>query len=111
MDAKLRPSMRKLGRINLRSVAGRSRELARRTREGLLLSAVVGVITGLGVALFDTAVTRSLERLSRLPLWAIAVGPFVGIGAQTPVDHQWGLVEKLPAWWCVVAHGQCDTRL
>ena len=37
------------------------------------------MITGLGVAGFETAVTRGLEQVNRLPLWAIAVAPLVGL--------------------------------
>ncbi len=70
------PSFR---RVRVRWVAHQWRELARRSREVVLLAAIVGVATGLGVAAFDGAVTRSLEQLNRLPLWAIAVGPFVGL--------------------------------
>ena len=40
---------------------------------------MVGVTTGRGAAPFDTAVTRSLEQLDRLPLWAIALAPLVGL--------------------------------
>ena len=61
------------------SVARHSRELANQSREVVFLAGVVGVLTGLGVAVFDTAVTRSLEQLDRLPLWMIAVAPLLGL--------------------------------
>jgi chloride channel protein, CIC family len=67
------------GRVDVRGVAGRSRGLARRSRETLLLAAVVGAVTGVGVAGFESAVTWSLEQLNRLPLWAIACAPLVGL--------------------------------
>ena len=44
----------------------------------MLLAAIVGAVTGLGVAAFDSAVTRSLDQVNRLAPWAIAVGPLVG---------------------------------
>jgi CIC family chloride channel protein len=66
-------------RFDVRSVGERSRELGRRSRETLLLSAVVGVITGVGVAGFETAVTRGLEAVNRLPLWGIAIAPLIGL--------------------------------
>jgi len=73
---KSRPST---SRGTIRSIVERSRDLARRTREVVLLAAIVGALTGLGVAAFDTAVTRSLDQIDRLPLWAIAIGPLVGL--------------------------------
>ncbi len=72
-------SVRHFGALNMRSFAHHSRDLAHQSREVVLLAAVVGLITGLGVALFDTAVTRSLEQLDRLPLWAVALAPLVGL--------------------------------
>ncbi len=71
--------IRALHSARMRSVAQHSRELARRSREVVILAAVVGAITGLGVAAFDTAVTRGLDRLSSLPLWVIAVAPLAGL--------------------------------
>ena len=56
-----------------------SRDLARRSRETLLLSAVVGLITGAGVAGFETLVVRGLNLVYRLPLWCIAAAPLVGL--------------------------------
>jgi CIC family chloride channel protein len=67
------------GRVTIRSIAERSRDLGRRSREGVLLAAIVGALTGLGVAAFDAVVTRSLDQIDRLPLWAIALGPLVGL--------------------------------
>jgi len=67
------------GRVRIRSIAERSLDLGRRSREVVLLAAVVGVVTGLAVAAFDTAVTRTLDQVDRLPLWAIALGPLVGL--------------------------------
>jgi CIC family chloride channel protein len=55
------------------------REFLHRSREVLLYAAIVGVATGLGVALFDEMVTRSLEHLGDLPLWVIAVAPLAGL--------------------------------
>lgn len=55
------------------------RRLATRSREVLLLAAIVGAATGLGVALFDTVVTKSVEWVDRLPLWAAAILPLFGL--------------------------------
>ncbi len=67
------------GRVTIRAIAERSRDLGRRSREVVLLAAAVGAATGLGVAAFDSLVTRSLEQIDRFPLWAIALGPLVGL--------------------------------
>jgi CIC family chloride channel protein len=72
-------SGRRLGRGTISSITDRSRDLARRSREVVLLAAVVGAVTGLGVAAFDTAVTRSLDQIGRLPLWGTALAPLVGL--------------------------------
>jgi CIC family chloride channel protein len=53
--------------------------LARRTWEVVLLAALVGVLTGAGVALFDTSVMAIEERLVELPLWLVVVIPGVGL--------------------------------
>jgi CIC family chloride channel protein len=53
--------------------------LARRTWEVVGLAAVVGVLTGAGVALLDTVVLGIEERVLELPLWAVAVAPAVGL--------------------------------
>ena len=45
----------------------------------MLLAAFVGALTGLGVAGFDTAVTRGVQAMDDLPLWLTAVAPFVGL--------------------------------
>lgn len=70
---------RSRGRATLRSISERSRQLARRSREVVLLAAVVGALTGLGVAAFDSAVIKTLDQVDRLPLWAIALLPLVGM--------------------------------
>jgi CIC family chloride channel protein len=53
--------------------------LARRTWEVVGLAAVVGVLTGAGVALLDTVVLGIEERVVELPLWAVALAPAVGL--------------------------------
>ncbi len=45
----------------------------------MLLAAFVGAVTGLGVAGFDSAVTRGVDAMNALPLWVTAVAPFVGL--------------------------------
>jgi CIC family chloride channel protein len=57
----------------------RSRALAQRSRDVLLFAAIVGGLTGLGVAGFEAIVVRALDGLDDLPLWAIAVAPTLGL--------------------------------
>jgi len=56
-------------------------QLARRSHEAVLLAGVVGVLTGVGVAAFDTAVTRGVEAVGRAPLWVAACAPVFGLTA------------------------------
>jgi len=56
----------------------------RRTRV-LLLAAIVGVLTGLGVAGFEEVVVRGLDALADLPLWVIALAPTLGLTVATLV--------------------------
>ncbi len=67
------------GRVDVKGWAQRSRGLARRSKEAVLLAAIVGALTGLGVAGFDTAVTRGVQAVNDLPLWVTAIAPFVGL--------------------------------
>jgi chloride channel protein, CIC family len=55
------------------------RAMARRSKEVLLLAAVVGTLTGFGVAGFESAVSASLDALDRAPLWVVAAAPLVGL--------------------------------
>ncbi len=57
----------------------RLRGLARRSREVLLLAAIVGATTGLGIAGFDACVERLLDETMRAPLWLVACLPAVGL--------------------------------
>ncbi len=50
-----------------------------RSRDALLFAAIVGVLTGLGVAGFDAVVTHGLDGIAELPLWLIAVAPTLGL--------------------------------
>ena len=70
------------GRVNIRALAEHSRDLMRRSKEALLLAAVVGAVTGLGVAGFDSAVTWGVDAMNSLPLWATALAPLVGLDAR-----------------------------
>lgn len=57
------------------------REMARRSREAILLAAVVGALTGSGVALGDWIVAEHmLPSVGRLPWWAQAWLPLLGLG-------------------------------
>ena len=55
------------------------RRLATRSREVLLLAAVVGAGTGLAVAGFESIVTKGVEWVDRIPLWIAAIMPLVGL--------------------------------
>jgi CIC family chloride channel protein len=55
------------------------RTLARRSKEVLLLAAIVGALTGFGVAGFESAVTAGLDALDRAPLWVVAAAPLAGL--------------------------------
>jgi CIC family chloride channel protein len=66
-------------RTLLASRRGELRGLATRSREVLLLAGIVGVATGFGVALFDSVVTKALERVDRMPLWMVAILPLCGL--------------------------------
>ena len=51
-----------------------------RSRQVLLFAAIAGVLTGFGVALFETVVVEVvLDRLLDLPVWAIALMPTIGL--------------------------------
>ena len=76
--------------IDVHGWANRSREFARRSKEAVLLAAVVGALTGLGVAGFDSAVARGVDAMNDLPLWLTAVAPFVGLSIAGLVLHFFG---------------------
>ncbi|MFN8036909.1 MAG: chloride channel protein [Acidimicrobiia bacterium] len=56
------------------------RALAERSRQVVLLAAVVGLLTGVVVAGFERIVVNGFfDRLLRMPLWCIAIAPPVGL--------------------------------
>jgi CIC family chloride channel protein len=58
----------------------RFRKFARRSRDVVLLAAITGALTGLGVALFERLVVEVLfERLVRRPPWVVAFLPLCGL--------------------------------
>jgi CIC family chloride channel protein len=59
-----------------------------RSRDVLLLAALVGLFTGLGVAGFEEVVASGLDALADLPLWVIALAPTLGL-----------TVASLALWW------------
>lgn len=62
------------------TLADRGRRIGERARQGWLLAVLTGTITGFGVAAFDRVVKEEMfARLLRLPLWAQAIGPAVGL--------------------------------
>ena len=66
------------------------RALVRRSHEVVLLAGIVGIATGLGVALFDGAVTRGVDALSRAPLWIVTVAPLAGLTVAAASLHLLG---------------------
>jgi len=76
-----------LDRVNDDAAPARS-EAVQRSGRVVLLAAFVGVLTGLGVAVFDEVVTRGLDGLADLPLWVIALAPTLGLA-----------VASLALWW------------
>lgn len=59
---------------------GGLRTLARRSSQVVVAAAIVGVATGLGVALFERVVVEeALSALERAPLWVIALCPLAGL--------------------------------
>jgi CIC family chloride channel protein len=62
------------------------RSIALRSREVVVLAAVVGVATGFGVALFDWVVAdQMLERLAHAPVWLVPLVPLVGLLVATAI--------------------------
>lgn len=60
--------------------AARVRDFARRSRDTVLLAAITGALTGLGVALFERAVVEGLfDRLVELSPWLLAFMPLCGL--------------------------------
>ncbi|MBK6969834.1 MAG: chloride channel protein [Candidatus Microthrix sp.] len=55
------------------------KELARASREVLLVSALVGAIAGLAAVVFEVAVFEMLGLFRDLPLWTVAIGPPLGM--------------------------------
>lgn len=55
------------------------RNLFRRSRETVLIAAVVGVVTGLAVRGIEFVAHDVYDRLLDLPLWCLAVSPAVGL--------------------------------
>jgi CIC family chloride channel protein len=78
-----RISIRRLGRLQPDDVAPASerlRNLARRSREVVLLAAVTGVVVGFAVALVDSvAIDVMFESVLDAPLWVQAGAPVVGL--------------------------------
>jgi len=65
------------------------RAFARRSREALLVAAVTGAVTGVGVALFDRAVVDGLlDRIFDLSPWILALAPLCGL-ALASVALRW----------------------
>ena len=63
-----------------RETTERFREFARRSRDVVLLAAVTGALTGLGVALFERAVVDGVyDRLLQLSPWLLAFMPLCGL--------------------------------
>jgi CIC family chloride channel protein len=68
-----------LSRARFAERSGELRTMARRSKEVLLLAAIVGGLTGLGVAGFESAVRAGLDVLDRAPVWVVAAAPLAGL--------------------------------
>ena len=55
------------------------RELVRRSREAVLLAALTGVVTGLGVRAFEYVVDELFRSALEAPIWLLAVTPGLGL--------------------------------
>ena len=55
------------------------RQLVRRSREVVLLAAITGIITGLGVRGFEYLVEELYHAVLEAPLWVTAISPAVGL--------------------------------
>lgn len=72
-------------------------DLARRSREVLVLSALTGALTGLAVAAFEWVAGRQgLERLYHLPVAVQAIAPGLGLVA-TALALRWMTVDRSPS--------------
>jgi CIC family chloride channel protein len=67
----------------------RAAEVARRFHLTLVLSAVIGVLTGLGVAGFEAAVAPTLEWVLDRPLVVVAIVPPLGLIAVNAMNWVW----------------------
>ena len=65
-------------------------EMLRRFHLTLVLSMVIGVLTGLGVAGFDSAIQPIIEALSDQPLLVVALVPALGLVVVALLDSLWG---------------------
>ena len=95
-----------------------------RSRQVLLFAAIVGALTGLGVAFFETIVVEViLDRLLDLPVWALALMPTVGLviaalslrvlgsttpGRPTPTSKR--STTRSRAWSCAPSRPACWRR-
>jgi CIC family chloride channel protein len=82
-----------LPRVSLRLPHARRvdlRDLAHRSKEVLLLAAVVGALTGLGVAGFDAVVLAGVDALGDAPLVVVALLPLVGLALAALLLHYVG---------------------
>ena len=62
--------------------SGEFRDFVRRSREVVLLAAITGAITGLGVRFFEFFVAEvALDRVLHGPLWFAAIAPGLGLVA------------------------------
>lgn len=86
------------------------RDLARRSREAILLAAIVGAVTGAGVALGEWIVVgQMLEGVASLPWWAQAWLPLGGLAVAAIVLRVGGRLSSGSADEYIVAfHGSGD---
>jgi CIC family chloride channel protein len=92
--------------------AGRyAAEMARRFHLTLLLAMVIGVLTGLGVAGFDSAVQPLIDALRDQPLLIVAVAPALGLIAVNLLAVAWKDPDRATTDAYVRAYHQRDGRL
>jgi CIC family chloride channel protein len=86
-------------------------ELGRRFHLTLVLAVVIGVLTGVAVAGFDTAVSHTLDLLLDQPPFVIALVPALGLVAVNMLNSMWGDGDTTTTDAYVRAYHQRDGRL
>jgi CIC family chloride channel protein len=92
--------------------AGRyAAEMARRFHFTLFLSMLIGVLTGLGVAGFESTVQPTIDCLVEQPLLLVALVPAFGLVVVNVINSMWGDGDTATTDAYVRAYHQRDGRL